>query len=195
MLHEQPLIPELEGYRNEFRWAKGEIRNLAQLADEQSFNQRPNPGAWSAAECVAHLVVSGRLTLPGIREGIRAGREGGRLAGGPFTYGRLGNWFVAQVGADELPPPRRLKVPRLYRPPQARHPVDESVRSFLELQDGLIETLQLASGLDLAGIRVRSPVTPLIRLGLGQWFRLLAGHQRRHLWQAAQALQPGRQQD
>ena len=99
------------------------------------------------------------------------------------------------MGADELPPPRRLKVPRLYRPPQARHPVDESVRSFLELQDGLIETLQLASGLDLAGIRVRSPVTPLIRLGLGQWFRLLAGHQRRHLWQAAQAMQPGRQQD
>lgn len=190
MLHEHPLIPELEAYRSDYRWAKGEIRNLADATDEETFNRRPRPGAWSAAECVAHLLVSGELTLAGIRDGIRAGREAGRLAGGPFEYGRLGNWFVSQVGAGRLPPPRRLKVPRLYRPPQTNRSLDESTASFLDLQDRLIETLQLASGLDLAGVKVRSPVTPLLRLSLGQWFRLLAGHQRRHLWQAAQAVRP-----
>lgn len=46
--------------------------------------------------------------------------------------------------------------------------------------------LRSADGLDLARIKVTSPVTRLLRLSLGQWLAGLAGHQRRHLWQARQ---------
>ncbi len=43
-----------------------------------------------------------------------------------------------------------------------------------------------AEGIDLARVKVRSPVLWLLRLSLGQWFALIAGHQKRHLWQAGQ---------
>jgi hypothetical protein len=185
---EAPLIPELEGYRTDFRWAKGEIRNLTAGLDADTYNLRPEVDRWSAAECVEHLSATARRMLLGLEEGIGRAREAAWLAGGPFEYGRLGDWFVRMAGAEELPPKRRFKAPAIYRPAQKRFEPGPAAEEFLALQDRYIETLQLASGVDLARLRIRSPVSPLIRLSLGQWFRLLAGHQRRHLWQARQAL-------
>ena len=69
--------------------------------------------------------------------------------------------------------------------------MEEAVREFLVLQDRYIETLQLASGVDLARVKVASPAMSLLKLSLGQWLRSMEGHQRRHLWQARQAVNAG----
>lgn len=188
MSHDQPLGAELEACREAYRWAAGEAERLLAGVDDDRFNARPAEKKWSAAECLSHLVVSGEALLPLLDEGIRRGREREILGHGPFRYGRFGEWFVRQVSGDGAPPPVRLPAPRLYAPPRRRHPVGPTRREFHDLQEALSDRLQLASGLDLARVRVRSPVTPLLRLGLGQWFRLVAGHQRRHLGQARRAL-------
>ena len=44
-----------------------------------------------------------------------------------------------------------------------------------------------ADGLDLAAVRVPSPVNRLLRLPLGAYFDFILAHDRRHLWQARQA--------
>lgn len=185
---EQPLIPELAAYRAGFRWARAEIRNLTAPLDGETYNRRPERDSWSAAECVEHLSATAREMLPGIDAGIREARERGWLAHGPFEYGRLGNWFVSFAVADELPPRKKAKAPKLYRPPQRRYEIEPAVSEFLGLQGELIERLHLASGIDLVRVKVRSPAMSLVRLSLGQWFRLLEGHNRRHLWQAREAI-------
>ena len=185
---EQPLIPELEGYRAGFRWAKGEIRNLTASIDSATYNARPAENAWSAAECVEHLSATAREMIPALDAGVVRARENGWLAHGPFEYGRFEKWFARQSGGDELPPKRRFKTPKLYHPPHRTYDMDDAVQEFLALQDRYMETLQLASGVDLARIKVASPAMSLLKLSLGQWLKSMEGHQRRHLWQAREAI-------
>jgi len=188
---ELPLIPQLEAYRTGFRWAKGEIRNLTGALDPAVYNRRPSEKAWSAAECVEHLSATTREMIPALDAGVAHAREKGWLSPGPFEYGRFEKWFARQSGGEELPPKRRFKTPKLYHPTHRTYDMEEAVRGFLVLQDRYIETLQLASGVDLARIKVASPAMSLLKLSLGQWLRSMEGHQRRHLWQAREAVNPG----
>lgn len=183
-----PLIPELETYRAGFRWAKTEILHLTGSLDELTYNRRPRPDAWSAAECVEHLSATARLVIPALDQGIRAARERGWLAPGPFEYGRFEQWFARQAGGEDLPPKRRYRAPRIYRPAHREYEPGHAVQEFLHLQDRYIDALQLASGVDLARTKIASPASRLLRLSLGQWLRAMDSHQRRHLWQARNAI-------
>lgn len=185
---EQPLIPELEEYRAGFRWARSEIRSLTGSIDAEAYNARPSGKSWSAAECVEHLSATGRELLPALNDGIKRAREKGWLAHGPFEYGRLEKWFARQSGAEELPPRRRFKAPKMYAPEHRLYDMDEALADFLAIQDRYIETVQLASGVDLARIKIGSPAMPLLRLSLGMWLNAMVGHQNRHLWQAREAI-------
>jgi hypothetical protein len=185
---DQPLIPELEGYRAGFRWAKGEIRNLTDSLDPAVYNRRPAEKAWSAAECVEHLSSTAREMIPALNGGVARARQNGWLAHGPFEYGRFEKWFARQSGGDPLPPKRRFKTPRLYHPPHRTYDMDEAVAEFVSLQDAYIEILHLASGVDLARVKIASPAMSLLKLSLGQWLSSMEGHQRRHLWQAREAV-------
>ena len=126
--------------------------------------------------------------IPALDAGVVRAREKGWLAHGPFEYGRFEKWFARQSGGDELPPKRRFKTPKLYLPPHRTYDMDTGVAEFLSLQDAYIETLQLASGVDLARVKVPSPAMSLLKLSLGQWLASMEGHQRRHLWQAREAI-------
>ncbi len=179
------MNPELEERLSEYRSAKHEIVELVAGLDDDQFNARPDPRNWSMAECVDHLVLVGRKIVPRMDTAIIRARGQGWTSEGPFRYGRLEKWFAA--GMSEVPPRRRLKTPRLYRPPEAEKlGIPRAVEEFAALQDKFIRVVNHAEGLDLSRIKVASPVTPLVRLSLGQWLLGLAGHQRRHMWQAEQ---------
>jgi len=182
---ETPLQTELVDRYREFAAAPGELTDIVDGVDDETFNRRPEPASWSMAECVDHLVTTGEHMIPAMLREIERGRAAGKLAAGPFRYGRLGDWFVEAAGDGRLPP-RRFKVPRLYAPaPAPDTRVADSVNAFEALQDRYLQVVRAADGLDLARVKVRSPAFWLLRLSLGQWLRMLSGHQRRHLWQAA----------
>ena len=90
------------------------------------------------------------------------------------------------MGDGRLLPRNRLRAPRLYQPRSGANPtIGEAVQEFAALQDGIIAIVQAAVGLDLARIKIASPITRLLRLSLGQWLNGLSGHQPRHISQAA----------
>jgi hypothetical protein len=181
------MLPELEQRLADFEAARHEIHELVAGLDDRQFNRRPDESRWSVAECVDHLLVTGWKMVPRLDTAVIEGRGRGRFADGPFRYGALGNWFVRQWGADELPPRARFRAPRIYVPRERREwTITQAVEEFTNLQEKYREIVRHADGLDLARIKVGSPVTRLIRLSLGQWLAGMAGHQRRHLWQAAQ---------
>ena len=182
------MIPELERRVSEFEDARHELHDLVSGIDDRLFNRRPDKRRWSMAECVDHLLVVGWKMAPRLDAALIDARARGWHAEGPFRYGGLGDWFVRQSGADELPPKRALKTPRLYTPrQQAEWRIPQALEEFTNLQDKLTSLAASADGLDLARIKIASPVTRLLRLSYGQWLALLSGHQKRHLWQAAQA--------
>lgn len=55
---------------------------------------------------------------------------------------------------------------------------------FLALRSRLARRLGDAKGLDAGRVKVRSPFIPLLRVDLVSAFRVVAAHERRHLWQA-----------
>ncbi len=180
------MHPELEARRREFEAAKAELRDLLTGLSDESYNRRTDERRWSVAECVDHLIVIGELLIPRMEAAVATARQKGWRAEGPFRYSRFSGWFVRQMGDERLPPRGRFKTPRLYLPPRRARGVVQALRDFTELQDRFIAVVRSADGLDLARIKVASPVTRLLRISLGQWLHALSGHQRRHLWQAAQ---------
>ena len=56
------------------------------------------------------------------------------------------------------------------------------------MQHRLIDLARAARGIDLGRLRIISPFDKRVRHNLYSAFRIVAAHQRRHLWQAEQAV-------
>lgn len=178
------LVPELEARRRDYRAAAAEARERFGGLTQAQLAWRPEPGRWSVAECLDHLHVTGEEVLARVGQAAERGWARGTTGSPPFRYGWLGRWFVRA----NAPAGRRVSAPKVFRPRAGRPPVG-ALDDFLALQDELAAALERADGLDLARVRARSPVTPLLRIGIGSWFAVVAVHQARHLAQARAVLE------
>lgn len=177
------LIPELQNYREQFLQAQRDIAELVDGMNDGQFNWRPGEDEWSAAECIDHLMSIGTLMMRKLDEGIETATENDWRSEGPFKYRFLGNFFVKLAGPRKDMSKGSVKTPGLYAP-TSNHTISRLQEAFTGLQDDFLERLDRANGLDLARARMSSPAAWFIRLSLGQWFALLAGHQTRHFQQA-----------
>lgn len=178
------LVPELEARRRDYQAAADEACERFGWLSEAQLAWRPEPGRWSIAECLDHLHVTGEEVLAQVEAAIGRGWARGTTGSPPFRYGWLGPWFVRA----NAPSGRRVPTPKVFRPREGRPPVG-ALDDFLALQEELAAALERANGLDLARVRARSPVTPLLRIGIGSWFEVIAVHQARHLAQARAVLE------
>lgn len=124
---------------------------------------QPDGGrAWSIAQCLDHLARANTEYLRPMGEALRRARERGRLRRGPVPPGFLGAWFIRQL---EPPPRRGMRAPRAIVPSSAL-PAAEALRLF--------------------------PLVRGLRFRTAAGFRIVAAHDRRHLWQARRVLEsPG----
>ena len=175
-----PLSPELTGYLTQLAAIRAEAAELLGGLSEVQLNWRAAPERWSIAQNLTHLVVIGRLHLPQFDAAIQRAREKGWRKSGPFEYGAIGHWVVAEL---EPPPRRRLRAPRLFKP-QPVQPLELVRDAFLVLQGELEQRVHAANGLDLKRAKVGTVFSRLLRLPLGQAFQAMLAHERRHLWQA-----------
>lgn len=178
------MVPELEARRRDYQAAADEACERFGWLSEAQLAWRPEPGRWSIAECLDHLHVTGEEVLAQVEAAVVRGWARGTTGSPPFRYGWLGPWFVRA----NAPSGRRVPTPRVFRPREGRPPVG-ALDDFLALQEELGAALERANGLDLARVRARSPVTPLLRIGIGSWFEVIAVHQARHLAQARAVLE------
>lgn len=177
-----PLSPELASYLSQLGALRDDATGLLGGMSEVQLNWRPTAERWSIAQNLTHLVVIGRLYLPQFDAAIVRAREKGWRKPGPFEYGALGNWVIAQM---EPPPRRRMRAPKMFKP-QPVQPLDRVRDGFLSLQGELEQRVQAANGIDLRRAKVATVFTSLLRLPLGQAFQALLAHERRHVWQARQ---------
>lgn len=180
----EPLNTELESYRTQFAQIKSDAGAFLEGLTEAQFNWRQAPGRWSIGECLSHLNITASLFLPKADEQMSRAREKGLLSHGPFRYGFIGNFIIRTTE-----PPVKLKVknPKIFAPVPDQSMAQVS-SEFLSLQDELIKRVEAANGIDLARVKLVSPVNKHLKFSLGQMFALTTAHERRHLWQAKQVL-------
>ncbi|HYH07354.1 MAG TPA: DinB family protein [Thermoanaerobaculia bacterium] len=174
----------IEEVERELNDATRRAWTLVHSTDGRLFTVRPNPSSWSAAECISHLSISTEMFLPILRSAIEDGRKRGLKAKGKprmDLLGRVLRWF--------LEPPTRSRV-RTTAPfvPRAVRAKAEAFGEFANLQQKLGEILQSAKDVDLGKIKIVSPFDKRVKYNLYSAFRIVVAHQRRHLWQAEQAV-------
>jgi hypothetical protein len=171
---------ELDQYQQQIENIKTEAGELTQGLSESQFNWRPAPGEWSIEECLSHLTMVGQWELRAIEQAVERGRSSGVTGTGPFSYGPIERFII-----DMTRPPVRTKLPAPKRfVPLHGQPVTAIMPTFLHVQSMFQLQMQRAEGLDLARVKVATPISRLLRLSLGAMFAQAAAHERRHLEQA-----------
>ena len=178
---ERDAIDDLELELNQ---ATSRAWSLVNSTDGRFFTVRPNPASWSAAECLSHLSISSALFLPILKGAIdEATRHGWKSKRRPKmdVVGRVLRWFL------EPPIRRKMKTQAPFVPKSVRAKA-EAFGEFASLQSKVGELLVSSRGLDLGKVKVVSPFEKRLKYNLYSAFRILVAHQRRHLWQAEQAI-------
>jgi hypothetical protein len=177
-------VPELEQYRKEFEDIKMQAQEVTEGLDEARFNWRPSPKEWSIEECLGHLTMVGNWEIMAIEKAIDHAKASGLTGAGPFRYGPFQRFVLRQT---EPPVGRKATAPKRFRPLH-QQPITGILPSFLHLQSQLQVQIGRAEGLDLARIKVPTPI-PFVKLSLGMMFAQIAAHERRHLEQAKRVRQ------
>ena len=158
----------------------GEVRRYG---NHPLFLTIPDPGSWSAAQCVDHLNSFSRQFLPVIED---------RLAHDEQTIEdlqRIRAGLVAALVQRTVGPGGRWMKTRTFEPlvPGAELEPDSVVEAFSELQERWIALARLAANSATSRIRIRSMFVPL-KMSAAGWMLFNLAHQRRHIGQAGEAI-------
>ena len=179
----QALPPQLETCAHDFRHASEDARNLLTYSDEEALSKRRSPSSWSALECVVHLNLATQAMLPAIRQAVEAAPASSRAA---QTFkmdlpGRLLAWSL------EPPALIKMKAPKLAQPLESAGP-EPVLQKFEQLHEELIQLVHASTGKQIDEQRMKSPFANM-HYNVYSAFRIIAAHDRRHLWQARKALE------
>ncbi|PPK85141.1 DinB family protein [Neolewinella xylanilytica] len=153
---------------------------LRELSDT-ALRKRPAPEAWCALEAVEHVNIWNADYLD--RLAVALDRHGTSPAP-TFASSRIGNFFVGSV----KPGPKTRKIPTLKRLNPVHRDLDHAVLDNwlrqAELQERILRKARTA---DLNRIRIKTALTSLIKMRLGDVLRMMVYHDWRHLEQACRA--------
>lgn len=175
---------QLEEFRHQVLKIEQQAADLTAGLTEAQFNWRPAPEQWSIEECLAHLIIVGQWEARAIEQAIQDGRARALTGNGPFHYGTIERFIVdaSGVGPDGRPR-RRFSSPRTFVPLHGQ-PITAVVPTFRHLQRQLGILIDGAEGLDLARVKVKTPISRFLKLSLGMMFAQIVAHEQRHMAQA-----------
>lgn len=144
----------------------------------QQLNWRSGPGSWSVLECVEHLNLYGDFYLPEINSRMALSSSG---PGTYFKSGILGNYF-----AKSMLPKEKLNKMKTFKD---KDPINSkldlsTLDRFIDQQKQTLELLDKARQKDLTKIKTSISISKLMKLRLGDTFRVIIYHNQRHLAQA-----------
>jgi hypothetical protein len=169
----------LEELTAELDHAESDLQALvAGLALDQ-LTEPPARGGWSIAECLEHLRITTEAFLPLLGEAVDGLPS---IQGGPMTY-RLDPAGAVLVWLMEPPSRMPTNTPEAFAPRRGDL-VEGFADRFSASQDRLREFIEGCHGLRLTRATIVSPFNASVRYSVYAALRILAAHQRRHLWQA-----------
>lgn len=175
------MHPQLQAVIDDFESARARLHRLAEQVPAERWTQRPAPESWSVAECVAHLNLTSRAFMPGLRDALERAQPGAVPA-------RLRRDLVGWLLWRNLQPGKGMKIKTSAAfIPESTAPVEDLVADFDRLQDEQIELVRRAEGLPLGRIKVASPFSAAVKYNAYAALTVLPTHQHRHLLQAERA--------
>ncbi|MEG1376154.1 MAG: DinB family protein [Myroides sp.] len=152
------------------------------LKTDVELNKRLTNESWSVLECLEHLNLYGNFYLPEIKNRIETSTT---KATTEFKSGWLGNYF-----AQSMLPKEKLNKMKAFK---SMNPIHSSlskntVTIFIDQQKQLLDLLNASRNVNLNKVKTSISITTLIKLKLGDTFRFLIYHNKRHVIQAQRVL-------
>ena len=173
-----------ERVETELTAATDRARSLVDSTPGRLFTVRPALTQWSAAECIAHLSISTEMFLPVLKKVLEDARHHhmtGDTNPRMDVLGRILRWFL------EPPVRSRVKTTAAFVP-KAIRAKSEALAEFAALQTQLMDLFRSTHDLPIGKLKIVSPFDSRVKYNIYSAFLILAAHQRRHLWQAEQAV-------
>jgi hypothetical protein len=158
------------------RHTDARLREIVAPLDDERLRWTTGEDVWSIGQALEHLCVANDSYLDAIRPLVSAPDAPRAASDVPWKPTLIGRLMVSSFRS-----PRKIPTPRIYRVGPVIRP--DVAREFFRREDELLALLDRAAPLDWRRIRMRSPVTPLVRLNLGDAFAILVEHTARHLGQ------------
>ncbi len=140
-------------------------------------------GGWSMAECFMHLNSYAGFYLPRITHAL-ANADSINL-NEPFKHGFLGKYFIDMMDAEQST--KKYKAMKKHRPDQAV-PAYAAVSSFIAHLETVQALVRNARGKAL-NKSVKTSISPLLSIKVGDALQFVLTHNRRHLIQARKNLE------
>ncbi|MDC1211902.1 DinB family protein [bacterium] len=153
------------------------VEALSQLTESQ-LNWKPSPERWSVLECIEHLNRYAEFYNPEITARLAKAKPSKT---GRFKSSLLGEYFSQSMLPKEKL--NKMKTFAVMNPDQAK--LDPSViGQFQQYQKELLDLLSKSREVDLQKTKTSISISKIIKLRLGDTFRVLIYHNQRHLTQA-----------
>lgn len=173
------LVPELRECAEALEEQSDRVRSMVSPLSERQFFWRPDPDRWSLGQNLTHLALTNRSYVRAVERAVEEARANGHVADPPYRHPWLGRWFIRA-----LEPPPRLKVKTFSRlePPEDGSR-EEVLGEFEEAQREVLRSMEASNGVDLGRARFPSPFFGALKLSVGQAYRIILAHNRRHFHQ------------
>lgn len=175
------LPADLQALVDEFLAVEHEAERLVEPLDDEQFNWSPQTGAWSIGQCIDHLNVTNSRYFDAARAAVERAHADGLTRTGPIA-----SWWLARCFIAMTEPPVKMKgrAPKNIRPANRRHKA-EVWPEFVRQHTHLRHCLPGWASVDLNRAVFPNPLGPFGRLRAGTALRIMAAHDRRHVWQAS----------
>ena len=145
-------------------------------------NWKQSSKSWSALECIEHLNRYGDFYLPEITNKIKTSKH---KSSEIFNSNWLGKYFSKSVSYT-----KKLKKMKTFK---SMNPLNSKLNSktlekFINQQHKIIELLDKSKHVNLDKTKNAISISKLIKLRLGDTFRVLIYHNERHIKQAEKTL-------
>jgi len=149
--------------------------NLLRL-DQLDFRNGEN--SWSILECFEHLNLYGDFYIPEIKTRIDSSKTQPTTN---YKSGILGNYFAKSM----LPKDKLNKMKTFKDKNPIRRKLDkQTINRFILQQERMLELLDKSRNIDLNRTKTAISISKLIKLRLGDTFRVVVYHNERHIAQA-----------
>jgi len=160
----------------------GAFANGLKLRSDLELRTRPDQHAWSVLECLEHLNRYGNYYLREIGEKMDRSHHGKAPY---FKSGLVGNYFAESM----LPAKKRNKMKTFKSMDPIYVPLDRTViDTFIDQQREMLALLERAKDKNLNKVRTNISITRLIKIRLGDTFRIVIYHNIRHIEQIKRIL-------
>lgn len=178
-LTNKELIEDLKARTNANIAIAEELKKLS----IEKLNQKTSAESWSALECIEHLNRYGDYYLPEINKQLKTANTVSPST--IFKSGVLGNYF-----AKLLQPKEKLNKMKTFKEMNASGSVlsIETIHKFIAQQLEMLEILEHSLTVNLKKTKTGVSISKVIKLRLGDTFRVVIYHNQRHLIQAQKAV-------